>query len=109
MRQVIRFCLKDFNDRDFASLYNRSTLLKLRKICVFEIDRNFDRKLQFTLKAYMSYLKSKKRIICVDARDADNHKLFLELLPYIHAIKVKYEYLNDQVLTKLHLINQDDL
>ena len=96
MRQVIRFCFKDFNDRDFASLYSRSTLLKLRRVCMFEIDKNFDKRLQFTLKAYMSYLKSKKRIICVDARDADNHKLFLELLPYIHAIKVKYEYLNDR-------------
>lgn len=96
MRQVIRFCLRDFNDRDFALLYGRSTLLKLRRVCLFEIDKNFDKKLAFTLKAYMSYLKSKKRIVCVDARDADNHKLFLELLPYINAMKVKYEYLNDR-------------
>ena len=56
MRQVIRFCLKDFNDRDFASLYNRSTLLKLRKICVFEIDRNFDRKLQLKKKQEANHM-----------------------------------------------------
>ena len=96
MRQVTRFRLKDFTDRDFESLYSRSVLLKLRRICVLEIDRDFNKKLAFTLKAYISYLKSKKKIVCLDVRDAENHKLLLELLPYVVAVKVKYEYLNDR-------------
>ena len=95
MRQVTRFRLKDFTDRDFASLYGRSVLLKLRRICVFEIDEDFNKKLAFTLKAYISYLKSKKKIVCLDVRDANNHELLLELLPYVVAVKVKYEYLSD--------------
>lgn len=95
MRQVTRFRLKDFTDRDFASLYGRSVLLKLRRICVFEIDKDFNKKLAFTLKAYISYLKSKKKIVCLDVRDANNHELLLELLPYVVAVKVKYEYLSD--------------
>ena len=96
MRQVTRFRLKDFTDRDFESLYSRSALLKLRRICVLEIDRDFNKKLTFTLKAYISYLKSKKKVVCLDVRDAENHKLLLELLPYVVAVKVKYEYLNDR-------------
>lgn len=96
MRQVTRFRLKDFTDRDFESLYSRSVLLKLRRICVLEIDRDFNKKLTFTLKAYISYLKSKKKVVCLDVRDAENHKLLLELLPYVVAVKIKYEYLNDR-------------
>ena len=95
MRQVVRFCLEGFNKRDFEAMYGRSVLLKLRKICVFEINKNFDRKLSFELKSFMKYLKEKNRISCLDVRDAANHNLILELLPYVTAVKVKYEYLRD--------------
>ena len=63
MRQVARFCLENYTQRDFEYLYSRSTLLKIRGICMFEINKNFDRKLTFELKSVIKYCKSKKKTI----------------------------------------------
>ena len=96
MRQVARFCLENYTQRDFEYLYSRSALLKIRGICMFEINKNFDRKLTFELKSVIRYFKSKKKTIYLDVRDSANHDLILGLLPFADAIKIKYEYLTDQ-------------
>lgn len=96
MRQVARFCLENFTHRDFEYLYSRSALLKIRGICMFEINKNFNRKLVFELKSAIKYFKSKKKTVYLDVRDSTNHDLILGLLPFVDAIKIKYEYLIDQ-------------
>ena len=96
MRQVARFCLENYTQRDFEQLHSRSALLKLHSTCMFEINRDFDKKNTFELKTLMHHFKSKKKHIYLDVRDSSNHEIVLELLPYAEAIKIKYEYLRDR-------------
>ena len=95
MRQVARFCLENLTQNDFKQFYTRSALLKLRSRCMLVVNRDFDRRNAFELKSLIHYLKSKKKHIYLDVRDSEHHEIVLELLQYVEAVKIKYEYLRD--------------
>ena len=95
MRQIARFCLENLTQNDFKQFYTRSALLKLRSRCMLVVNRDFDRRNTFELKSLIHYLKSKKKHVYLDVRDSEHHEIVLELLQYVEAIKIKYEYLRD--------------
>lgn len=110
MRQVARFCLDDFTQRDFEYLYTRAALLKIRSTCMFVVNRSFNKKFVFELKSLMNHYRLKKKHIYLDVRDSSNHETVLNLLQYVDAIKIRYEYVQDsnnlmELLEKTNKLN----